>query len=310
MMRRLLISLLALPFLFACNQNNPSFEEEPTEPTPSADFSSIDIQGHRGYRALYPENSVLGALKALEAGAHTIECDLAVSKDSVLVLSHEPWLNSKICQTADGTSPEEPGPENNLFAMTLEEISACDCGSLSREDFPRYQPVPHFKEPLDDLFIAVKEYEVETGNDVRFNIEIKSKPEWDVFFTPDISTFSDLLIEAVDKHGLAARVTIQSFDPRPLNYIHEIRPELTLSFLVWDPSTPVNKQLQALDFQPQVLSPNYKLVSKALIDSMHEKNIKVIPWTVNDSVEVLKLAKIGVDGIISDDPKMVVQTLR
>ena len=64
------------------------------------------------------------------------------------------------------------------------------------------------------------------------------------------------------------------------------------------------KQLKDLGFSPTVYSPNQALVNSNLISECHQRNIQVIPWTVNHKKEITSLKKMGVDGIISDYPDL------
>lgn len=309
-----LIGFFAVNFL-ACSGEDQKKQAPESEREESLviHLDDLDIQGHRGYRALYPENSPLAAIKALDAGATTIECDVVITKDKVVVLSHKPWLNTAICLDSLGNVPGSPGEENNIYSMTFEELQKCDCGSVPRSDFPDFQPVPYFKQSLDSLIRATDLWvnsKLEAGLDVDpvgFNIEIKSKPEWDNHFSPPIQEFVDLVIDALDRNGLAYQATIQSFDPRPLNLIHEHRPEIELSFLIWDPSESTEEQLAKLDFTPTILSPNEALVNEEMVQLCANRGMKLIPWTINDPQRVEELIMLGVDGIISDDPAMVVE---
>ena len=65
--------------------------------------------------------------------------------------------------------------------------------------------------------------------------------------------------------------------------------------------------MQKLDFTPAVYSPDYKLVDKDLVKGCKHSNMLLIPWTVNEEKETIDLINIGVDGIISDYPDMVIE---
>ncbi|MBK9689734.1 MAG: hypothetical protein IPO65_19125 [Saprospiraceae bacterium] len=64
---------------------------------------NIDIQGHRGCRGLMPENTIAGFLYAIELGVNTLEMDVVVSKDLVVLVSHEPHFNEEITTKPDKT---------------------------------------------------------------------------------------------------------------------------------------------------------------------------------------------------------------
>ncbi|MCX6297040.1 MAG: glycerophosphodiester phosphodiesterase family protein, partial [Bacteroidetes bacterium] len=57
----------------------------------------IEIHGHRGFRGKYPENTLTAFKEAAKAGVDYIELDVIISKDSQVVVSHEPWFNATTC---------------------------------------------------------------------------------------------------------------------------------------------------------------------------------------------------------------------
>ncbi len=308
-----ILSLIIVFISFSCNQSGTQseIEEETTTDRITYDLSDFDLQGHRGARTYYPENTIQGAIFGVLNGATTIECDVVITKDNVVVLSHEPWLDSKICLDQNGESPTEPGQQNNIYLMTYQELQNCDCGSMGHPDFPLQEKTFETKPALDSLFeIVFREIdqkilrnEIDENVSIpNYNIEIKSDPEYDGVFTPSIDTFVDLVINSVSKSYLEGRITIQSFDPRVLNLIHERMDQVYTAFLIWDPSISAEDQLSQLTFIPDILSPNHNFVNQDLILFCEEKGMKLIPWTVNDSDRMEELIDLGVNGIISDDP--------
>src|SRR5262245_27111273 len=89
-------------------------------------LAAFDLQGHRGARALAPENTLAGFAKAIEIGVATLETDLAVTRDGAIVLSHDPVLNPDIVRGADGRWLTAPGPAIN--GLTLAELRRYDVG--------------------------------------------------------------------------------------------------------------------------------------------------------------------------------------
>src|SRR5205814_9153953 len=75
--------------------------------TPSLAF---DLEGHRGTRGLAPENTLVAFRRAIEIGVTTIETDMAVTKDDVVVISHDPLLNPDIVRGPDGQWLASQGP--------------------------------------------------------------------------------------------------------------------------------------------------------------------------------------------------------
>lgn len=264
----------------------------------------FDWQGHRGCRGLMPENSLPAFLHALDfPEVVTLELDLAVSKDNQLIVSHEPWFNPAICLTPGGDSiPHRDAEKNLIYQFTATEIRAFDCGSLGNARFPQQQKQPTYKPTLAEVVAAVRAKAA--GRTLRWNIEIKSQPEWDGLRHPPVEEFVRLTIAELKTLGLEKEANIQSFDVRALQAMHRQAPHIRLAFLienVWSMAT----NLKKLGFTPQIYSPYYQLVSKKLVRNCHAKNIQVIPWTVNDVASMRGMIQLGVDGIITDYPNLI-----
>src|SRR5271155_5053535 len=121
----------------------------------------ILVHGHRGARAMYPENTIPAFRYAIEIGVDFLEMDVAVTKDSVLVISHDPHINGEICTG--------PHPGIAIHELTLSELRQYDCGTLKNPRFPKQQPVPGTCIPTLDEVLNLSRL----GN-VQFNIETKS----------------------------------------------------------------------------------------------------------------------------------------
>jgi len=296
------------PNILSENPQTDSFMQDKTVKIPA----NFDIQGHRGARALFPENTAFGMISALKIeGLTTLEMDVVVSKDKKVVLSHEPWMSSDICSFSNGDRVLPLDNEKyRLYEMTYDEICTFDCGKRWNKTFPKQKPKAQVKPLLESIFSDVVEYSAEQKiPDVMFNIEIKSKPEWDGFMTPEPKQFAQLVYNVIVKAGMQKRVTIQSFDPRALKAMREIDPSIPLVYLV-ENDREYKAKLAELDFKPAVYSPNYKLLDKAIVADLHAMGMKVIPWTVNDSIQMMKTIETGVDGIISDDPELLVRVAK
>jgi len=271
---------------------------------------AIDLQGHRGARGLLPENTIPSFLRAMELGVATLEMDVAINAEGHVVLSHEPWMSATICSHPDGrrvTEDEEKGLK--IYTMSDEELAGFDCGSHGHPDFPRQQAMPLSKPLLGDVLQAVATQSSAAGRaPVRFNIEIKSRPDGDRVFHPEIGEFASILYGVLKDYGVLERTTVQSFDPRALEAMHGIDAQLSLALLISD-SHDFEQNLAQLSFVPEIYSPDYTLVDEKLIHAAHARNIRVIPWTVNDADTMRKLLTLGVDGLITDYPDLAVEVL-
>ncbi len=115
-------------------------------------FQNFDWQGHRGCRGLMPENTIPAMLKALDLGVTTLEMDAVITKDSVVVLSHEPFFNHEITTRPDGTfTTEQEEKTLNIFSMASAEVQHFDVGLKPHPRFPLQQKMPAVKPRLADV---------------------------------------------------------------------------------------------------------------------------------------------------------------
>lgn len=260
----------------------------------------FDWQGHRGARGLAPENTVPAFLRALEFPAiTTLELDVVISGDGEVIVSHDPWVSPHICDCPKGGAPP------NIFQLPYDEIRQYDCGSRKNKRFPRQQPEAACKPTLREVVREVDRYCQNNGRTKpRFNIELKARPDWDELYTPAPGAFARLVLEAVTSLGIRDRTCLQSFDPRILRELHRLNTGLVTSYLLEFPFKP-EKAVADLGFTPQIISPYYKLVTRKLIQTIHQRGMQIIPWTVNRTASMEKLRNWGVDGIITDYPDRI-----
>ena len=278
-------------------QNSPLVNED----------RSFDKQGHRGCRGLMPENTIPSMLHTLDLSVTTLEMDIVFTKDSMAILSHEPFFNHEITTKADGSFIVEKEEKNyNIYKMTFAETQQYDVGMKPHPRFPQQQKLPIHKPSLAALLDSVKAYMMKNKRPFPyFNIETKTMPATDNIYHPAPAAFVDMLMKVITEKELGQFVIIQSFDFRTLQYLHQKYPAIKTALLIEDfDKRSLETQLAAAGFIPTIYSPAYILVTEDLIQRCHQQNIKVIPWTVNDKKEMEKLNALGVDGIISDYPNL------
>jgi len=270
----------------------------------------FDLQGHRGARGLLPENTIPAFLYALDLGVTTLEMDVAINAEGSVILSHEPWMSAKICSHPDGRKIKKNEAESlKIYTMSDEDVAAYDCGSRGHSGFPKQQAMPVSKPKLIDVFKAVSLRSAETGREpVLFNIEIKSAPEGDHIFHPEVDQYARALYDVLKQSDVLERTSIQSFDPRALEAAHLIDPDVSLVLLIENRKS-FKENLNRLSFTPDIYSPNYKRVNKDMLEAAHSQDIQVIPWTVNTEKGMRKLIAMGVDGLITDYPDLGVRVL-
>jgi len=273
----------------------------------------FDLQGHRGARALWPENSIPGFLGALDLGVTTLELDVVVSADRRVVVSHEPWFSSAFSTTPNGTRvAKETERKHAIFALPYAEVRRYDVGRRGNPAFPRQQALATFKPTLDEVFTASDRHARAVGRALpRYNVELKSNPEWDGRLTPPPAEFVALVLAVIERSDAAARTNIQSFDPRILREVRRAAPSMPLAYLVGG-SEPrdVDRDLAELGLRPDVYSPAHELVDAKLIRRCHELGMRVIPWTVNEPARMRELMALGVDGLITDTPDLALPLFR
>jgi len=255
----------------------------------------IQVHGHRGARAVRPENTLPAFEYAISVGADFLELDLAVTKDGVLVVSHDPTMNRKICQGPEG--------ETAIHKLTLAQVREWDCGALKNPEFKNQQPVPGAKVPTFDEVLALA-----PKGSFGFNIETKSDPKHPEL-QPEPRIFAQLVADAVRKHKLEKRVLIQSFDFRTLHALKEVAPELRLSALYGG----MPKDLVEISKEAggtAMVSPHHLLVTKGKVEKAHAAGIQVVPWTVNSAGGWDRMIGDGVDAIITDDPAALIEHLK
>ncbi|MEQ9405469.1 MAG: glycerophosphodiester phosphodiesterase family protein [Cyclobacteriaceae bacterium] len=275
----------------------------------SSTIRDIDIQGHRGARGVLPENTIPGFIKAIDLGVNTLELDLGITGDQQILVSHDPYLSYEIC--ADTTGQRVPSDTLfNIYQMTYEEVSKYDCGSVVHPRFEDQKKMKVSKPLLKDVLETVEHYLSENELPrVNYNIELKTRIEYDDVYHPVPGVFSEMVFGEIDKFQLWDRVTIQSFDFRTLKYFHEKYPKVRLALLI-ENRVPWNMNIDSLGFTPDVYSCNYQLLSRKIIGEIQKAGMLVIPWTVNETKEMTELIEWGVDGIITDYPDRAVAIKR
>lgn len=264
---------------------------------------SFDIQGHRGCRGLMPENSIPGFLKAIDLGVRTLELDVVISGDGKVVVSHDSYFSAEFCVNELGLPLEKKDEQSlNIFRMDYEDIRLFDCGIKGNKAFPQQQPISTYKPLLAEMLTACEEY-VNNKNltPLHYNIELKSTPSGDNVNHPDPTLFTKLVYDVTIGIVPIDRFNFQSFDPRILQFCRARYPEVKLALLVSNAKSGL-KTLEDMGFIPEIYSPHFKLLNKQIVDEVHQKSMKVIPWTVNDTNDMERILALGVDGLITDYP--------
>jgi glycerophosphoryl diester phosphodiesterase len=265
------------------------------------------IQGHRGCRGLYPENSLPAFQHALEMGIDVLEIDVCLSADGQVYVSHEPYMNPLYASFPDGKPVIDS--KINLFQKPYSEIKSFDVGSRGNKLFPEQARVATYKPLLSEVLALGEAFSHKTGRRIYYNIEIKSEPsEYGISQPAKVNEFADRVWKVISTQISPSALILQSFDFAVLQYwktaIHQGR----ISALV-EQETP-EQMLSDLGFVPDIFSSSHKYLTKEQIDLCHAKGMQVIPWTINTTAEIQKFSDWKVDGIITDYPNRAPQFLK
>jgi glycerophosphoryl diester phosphodiesterase len=292
---------------------------------------AFDVQGHRGARGLAPENTLPAFQRALDLDVTTIECDMAITRDGVVVIHHDLWLDPDTTRGPDGKWLDARGPA--IRDLTFKELQQYDVGRLKpgtnyAKALPDQQPVDGTRIPkLADLFDLV----MKSGNaTVGFNCETKVSPLEPAATLPP-EEFARKAIAEIRKADMERRTMVQSFDWRALQVIQKEAPQIRTMYLSTPRTlTPADggrpspwvagfaPELQFSSSVPKAIhaaggriwGPHHEFLTPEQLAEARALGIKVIPWTINDPAMMAKLIDMGVDGIISDRPDLVQIELR
>jgi glycerophosphoryl diester phosphodiesterase len=293
----------------------------------SLQAQAFDLQGHRGARGLAPENTMAGFERTLAIGVNTLETDIAISRDGVLLISHDPALNPDITRGPDGQFLAARGPV--IWLTDFAELQRYDVGRLKPGTryaalYPEQKPHDGARLPkLEELFMLVKK---PANSQVRLALETKVTPTApDETLAPE--PFARALLKAVRDAGLAERTTILSFDWRTLQVVQKEAPEIGTVYLsIQRPNfdnigagkpgaSPwtagfghaehgsVPKMIHAAG--GRIWSSFHLDLDAAKVKEAQGLGLKVLAWTVNEPAHITRAMDLGVDGIISDRPDLV-----
>lgn len=265
-----------------------------------------EVQGHRGARALRPENTLPGLAYAIELGVDAIEFDVTLAADG-LIVAHD--------QVADGTTILDTGPAfdgDPLFPyvgrrwseLTLAQIATLDAGDRRpREPFgDTFVPVPGARVPtLDQVCSLAAGGGAGAAAGVLLAVELKTDPTWP---DSDVRRLTETALDVLGAHGVTARSRILAFDWRVLRVAAAAVPGVARVALVAD-GEPGERVAAARDVGAAWFSPADKMTDGPLIAAAHREGMRVSVWTVNDPARAAELTAMGADAIVTDRPDLL-----
>ena len=304
-------------------------------------YDVFDLEAHRGGRDVRPENTLYSYAYAIELGATSIECDMQLTKDGQIVMSHNPILNSDITRDENGNYIENN--KYDIRLMTVDDLKKFDVGVMDpncgeyydlhgKTQFTYDAKIP----TLEELMQLIQSY---GDKNIVLNIETKSYPDpasAGYKNNADPKKFVEIFNNIVKKYDMEDRVVLQSFDWQTLIEMKKLNPNISTSAL-WQEQPSWGHDSESLrryekkksswlggldikDYQgnpvkaahaigTDIISPYYTEISKQDVDEAHSLDMKIVPWTVNNEKDMNMLLDMGVDGIISDKPWLLKQVL-
>ena len=284
----------------------------------------IEVYGHRAIRGLLPEQTLPGYSAALRLGVDYVDMDIAMTKDGVLVITHDLGLNPNLTRDASGHWTTQATP---IYSMTYAQLREYNVGML--KPGTRYAAYFPYQLPVDACIPTLKEVvqyvKSIAGDSVGFQIEIKNDPN-----KPELTAtprqFAVALEQLIEEEGIGNRTEVQSFDWQCLIELSKINPAVKTAYLT-DHTTEVMTDsesgtwiagLKPRDYNyslPQMVKslgghcwePFEGDLTKDALDEAHKLGLKVVVWgwpeeegSEYDYTAVQKMIAWQVDGIISD----------
>ncbi len=263
--------------------------------------STVAIQGHRGARGVYPENTLPAFEYALDLGVEVLEMDVVISKDQQVVVSHEPYFNHEIMLDLEGNPiAKEKELSYNMYLMDYDSIKQYDAGSKLHPRFPEQKKLKVHKPLLSQVVRFSEAFCTDHKREaVSYNVEIKSTSKAYNKYQPEPRAFVRLVFAQLK--NVKERVVLQSFDLNILEAIHAMDPSWKTALLV-DEFENIPGKLSLLSYKPAIISPYFKLLTAENVAQWQKEAFQIIPWTVNTPEDIKAVKALGVDGIISDYP--------
>lgn len=232
------------------------------------------VFGHRGACLRAPENTLGAFALALDEGADGLELDVRLCASGELVVTHDP------------TFQRRAGDPRAVGAMSLADIRSLDVGGGQR--------VPLLDEVL----------ELARARGAAVNVEIKTNG-------PRGSEVAAAVAERLRRGATPREVLVSSFDPRALAVLRRRAPGVPTGFLFGARQGWVLRSgLPAILVRAAAVHPEKWLVDAGAVAAWHRGGRRVNVWTVDDAAELRRLAAIGVDGVITNDPAAARAALR
>jgi len=277
----------------------------------------FDLQGHRGARGLFPENTLDGFRAAARLGVGTFELDVGTTRDGAVVVHHDPALNPNTTRDGAGRWLDGTGPL--LRDLTLAQLREYDVGRL--QPGTPYAETYLGQAPQDGARVSTLDEVLALNATLRWNIELKVMPTHPSWTIP-AEEMVERVLHIVGAAAAGPRVALQSFDWRAPRHLRRIRPGIAAGWLtdartVADAPLWLGRHVAGMADVPDAVAaegggawvPYHADLTDGLLDRAHDLGLRVIPWTVNAVADMQRLMEWGVDGLITDWPDRALSLL-
>lgn len=228
---------------------------------------------HRGFSALYPENTMVAFEKAIEAGCDGIETDVQLTKDGYAVICHD----EKLERTTTGTG--------FLKDYTLKELKEFDAGIKFHEKFKGLK-IPTLEEFLKYV----------SNKNILINIEIKNS-------IIDYENIEKITYDLIKKYNMQDKVIVSTFNHysirRCIDLDKNIKTGVLYGDCIFEPYNYVKR------VGGNALHPEYHSVNGEIVKKAHENNLKINVYTINEIDDMKKAINLNVDAIITNYPNIL-----
>ena len=288
-------------------------------------LSAFELSGHRGARGEVAENTLASFEHAYATGVDSVELDVGMTADGVLVVTHDRRLSAALTRTSDGRWLATDGP--TIFSLTADSLQAYDVGRIDPSSqystgLLNQRAVDGARIPRLEQVLSLTQSITNAG--IGLIIEVKTSPDEPAeSASPEI--IGAALVELIRGHGMTDICIVESFDWRVMAHVQKHAPEIKTAYLtaqqpwldnvrVGEPgSTAWTAGLDVDDFGGSIpdqiaaagggiWAPFFREVDVAAVNRAHALGLRVIVWTVNETTDMTALIRLGVDGMVTDYP--------
>ena len=233
----------------------------------------VTVTAHRGAHQRAPENTAAAIREAIAAGADYAEIDVQLSKDGVLVVTH------------DSDFSRMAGVAGKVWDLTYAEIRAIPLGAKAAPEF-RNEPVPTF----DQVLTIARDR-------IRLNIELK-------YYGDHQPRLAERVVEALRAQQMTNQVIVQCLEYEPLLEVRRLAPGIPVGYLMSVNATRPGRL--KVDF----LSAELNRVTGAFVQAAHRRGQRVHVWTVDAPADMERMLDLGVDDLITNEPEEALRRVR